>query len=753
MLAGGQPTVITIGDNATPTEVRTAIQDALQAASEASEQAAGQPATVTLSAGEFVIDGGNKPSEGGVHIRSNITFQGTVSEGVKQTTIKLDDAYTTEDVTGIVRTSSVAGMHDITIRDLVIEGNGAEASNDVDGIYTGYAPGEPHNPADAHNNTTIDNVEVLECSRYGVDPHEQTTNLTIRNTISHDNGVDGFTLDYIEGGLVENCVAYDNGRHGFNVVTGTYDVVLRNNTAYGNAANGLVIQPPSQSDGRGLYSSDILVTGGEYYANGEIGIKINSAKDVNVEGAYVHDNTLYGVRVGISTWDPLQQPFPPPSAERIVIAGNRIENNGGAGGDDAEIDLKSEHNISIGATIDGNRIGATGSPAQYDIKASTNVTAVVSGNSYGDGSPSTSGVTILDDPASVGAVALVTLTGGADLHTSDSGRQYVEGLAGNDTINTGAGIDTLLGGDGGDALDGGSDNDVLVGGAGNDTLTGGTGADWMAGGSQNDVYSVDDAGDTIVELLNKGYDTINTTLASYTLGANQERVNSNGTADFVGTGNGLDNRFQSLGGDDRFVDVAGGADIFSGGAGTDTVDFRTSATGAVLDFATNVHGGAALGDTYSSIEKFLGSTIAGDTMTAGGTGRVIYAGYGGDDALTGGIKNDQLLGGADNDTLSGGADRDSIDGGTGNDTMTGGTQDDVFVFVDAAFGQDTITDFVDGSDSFKVYSAVADDISNFAIANNGTTSVTLTLNADPSNTITINGAAPITITGADFVFY
>jgi hypothetical protein len=77
----------------------------------------------------------------------------------------------------------------------------------------------------------------------------------------------------------------------------------------------------------------------------------------------------------------------------------------------------------------------------------------------------------------------------------------------------------------------------------------------------------------------------------------------------------------------------------------------------------------------------------------------------------------------------------------------------VFVFIDAAFGQDTITDYQDGIDSFKVFAAVADNIGDFTIANNGTTSVTLTLLAAPLNTITLNGAAPITVTNADFVFY
>jgi Ca2+-binding RTX toxin-like protein len=356
-----------------------------------------------------------------------------------------------------------------------------------------------------------------------------------------------------------------------------------------------------------------------------------------------------------------------------------------------------------------------------------------------------------------------------DVLTGGAGADELNGGTGNDTANYAGGaaavaVDLAAGtGTGGDAqgdtyfdiewVTGTDFADTLVGNGADNVLAGGAGADAMSGGAGNDTYFVDNAADTIVELPNEGYDTVNTTLTTFTLGANLERVNSLGAASFVGIGNALDNRFQSLGGDDRFVDVAGGADIFSGGAGTDIVDFRTSATGAVLDFVSNVHSGAAAGDVYASIEKFFGSSTAGDTMTAGGTGRVIYAGYGGDDTLTGGIKNDQLLGGEGGDTLSGGADRDTLDGGTGDDTMTGGSEGDVFVFVDAAFGEDTITDFEDGIDTLKVYSAVADEFADFAVAGNGTNTVILTLLADPANTVTIQGALPITVAADDFVFY
>jgi hypothetical protein len=61
----------------------------------------------------------------------------------------------------------------------------------------------------------------------------------------------------------------------------------------------------------------------------------------------------------------------------------------------------------------------------------------------------------------------------------------------------------------------------LIGGAGNDTLDGGAGADKLIGGLGDDLYLVDNAGDVVTELAGRP-DRVETTLASYTLGANVE---------------------------------------------------------------------------------------------------------------------------------------------------------------------------------------------------------------------------------------
>jgi RTX calcium-binding nonapeptide repeat (4 copies) len=65
----------------------------------------------------------------------------------------------------------------------------------------------------------------------------------------------------------------------------------------------------------------------------------------------------------------------------------------------------------------------------------------------------------------------------------------------------------------------------------------------------------------------------------------------------------------------------------------------------------------------------------------------------GDDTFIGTDANDVLRGYAGNDTLVGGKGRDRLIGGLGDDTLTGDQGADRFVFNEAGFGNDVITDF------------------------------------------------------------
>jgi Ca2+-binding RTX toxin-like protein len=246
-------------------------------------------------------------------------------------------------------------------------------------------------------------------------------------------------------------------------------------------------------------------------------------------------------------------------------------------------------------------------------------------------------------------------------------------------------------------LTGGAGNDTLSGLDGNDTLDGKAGADAMAGGTGNDVYVVDDVGDGVTEVATEGIDTVRTTLSSYALGAEVERLTfsgvGTGSGDFTGTGNGLANILTGGAGNDTLdggdgndkLDGDTGADAMAGGSGNDRYSVD-DAGDAVTEAA-----GEGIDTVLTTLSSYtLGAEV--ERLTFSGTG--IGSGIGsGDFVGTGNALANILTGGDGNDTLSGGGGKDRVQGGAGNDTFVlAATADSVIR------ASDTITDFVPGAD-------------------------------------------------------
>src|SRR5437588_13126095 len=91
-----------------------------------------------------------------------------------------------------------------------------------------------------------------------------------------------------------------------------------------------------------------------------------------------------------------------------------------------------------------------------------------------------------------------------------------------------------------------------------------------------------------------------------------------------------------------------GNDTIDGGAGTDMVEFSTSAGGVAVDLSTGNASGQGL-DAISGVEDVTGSPH--------------------DDAITGDAGANVLNGGAGADVLAGGAGDDALHGGAGTDTV------------------------------------------------------------------------------------
>jgi len=246
------------------------------------------------------------------------------------------------------------------------------------------------------------------------------------------------------------------------------------------------------------------------------------------------------------------------------------------------------------------------------------------------------------------------------------------GTNGADILIGSAGNDVISGLDGADQLFGGLGNDVLDGGLGNDILNGGLGADVMTGGAGNDTFVVDNVGDTVNEVLNGGVDLVQTSLASYNLGANVENLTYTGVGNFIGGGNTLDNLMIGGAGND-LLNGGAGVDRLVGGLGNDTY---------VVDNAGDVVIEATGGGTDS-----VRTTLASYGM-ANNIENLVYTGVG--NFVGGGNALDNIIsGGAGNDLLNGGAGADRLVGGLGNDTYVVDNLGDVVIEATGG-GTDTV---------------------------------------------------------------
>ncbi|MCP1501177.1 Ca2+-binding RTX toxin-like protein [Pseudomonas migulae] len=411
-----------------------------------------------------------------------------------------------------------------------------------------------------------------------------------------------------------------------------------------------------------------------------------------------------------------------------------------------------------------------------------------------------------------GLAGLDQLFGGTgnDILNGGDDNDVLNGEDGNDTLNGGLGADAMNGGAGNDtfvvdnvgdlvteALGGGTDlvqtsltsyqlganvenltytgagnftgngnalANTLTGGVGNDLLDGGAGVDRMVGGAGNDTYIVDAAADVVVEVAGGGTDTVQTSLAGYTLGGNVENLTYTGVGNFAGNGNGLNNVITVGVGNDT-LNGGGGNDILTGNGGNDTLNGDAGNDQLFGGIGTDTLNG---GNGDDSLDGGDGADAlnggAGNDTLLGGLGNDSLDGGTGSDLLQGGDGNDTLLGGDANDTLLGGIGNDFIDGGNGNDTVTGGAGDDmmvassgndIFMFA-AGFGADQIIGFDaiagGGQDRLDISAfniTAATFAGNVTIADVGADTLVSFAGADSIRLVGVADAT--TVTATDFI--
>jgi VCBS repeat-containing protein len=288
----------------------------------------------------------------------------------------------------------------------------------------------------------------------------------------------------------------------------------------------------------------------------------------------------------------------------------------------------------------------------------------------------------------------VTINGSIDAGVS------ITGTSANEVIN---------GKDGSDFLSGGDGNDSLIGGLGNDVLTDyGDGSDTLVGGVGDDVYAVVSSGDTVVENINEGTDTVWTGI-NYTLTTNVENLILVGS--ISGTGNDGNNLIIGYGEGDNFISGGDGDDTLLGGLGNDTIiDYGNGADMLAGGVGDDVYAVVSSGDTvveninegtdtvwvgidYTLTTNVENLILVGSITGTGNDGNNLIIGYGeGDNFISGGDGNDTLFGGLGNDTV--------FDYGNGVDILAGGVGDDVYAVVSS--GDTVVENINEGIDTVWV---------------------------------------------------
>ncbi|MDR8362777.1 M10 family metallopeptidase C-terminal domain-containing protein [Pseudomonas sp. JL3] len=668
------------------TDDTAAIQSAIDAA------AAAGGGQVYMPTGTYIVSGGEEPSDGCLMLKSNVYLYG---DGMGVTTVKVADGSDTK-ITGVIRSAYGEETHDFGVSNLTIDGNRDNTTGKIDGWFNGYIPGE----AGYDSNVTLDSVEIKDCSGYGFDPHEQTVNMVIKNSVSHGNGLDGFVADFLSDSTFENNIAYDNDRHGFNIVTSTHDFTLTNNVAYNNGGNGIVIQRGSEDIPS---PTNITITGGEVYGNGAEGVLIKMSSEVTVSGVDIHDNTSAGIRIY--------------GSNHVEIIDNTLSNNS-LGSPVPEIIIQS-YNDTLG--VSGKYFNGSDNTIQGNIIIGSDLSTYGVAERNEDGTDRNA---IIGNTISHTSKGATLIYGDGSYVSATEPMTTVQGTAGNDTLLGSAASEIFYGGAGNDTINGGAGGDILVGGAGIDKLTGGTGADTFRFTAQSDSY----------RNATTSFDDIITDFD-----ITQDKIDLAGLG-FTGLGNGRGGTLQ--------VSYSASSDR------TYIKDYDADASGNRFELILSGNLTSTLTANNFIFNRVITGTSGSDSLLGSDSA----------DTLLGLAGNDNLSGGAGNDKLDGGAGMDTLTGGAGADTFVFSNRLDSYRNYNTGGANlgDLITDFDISADKIDLsamgFTGLGDGKNNtvYVVLNSaGTKTYIKSLTADANGNrfeVALDGNYLNTLTSANFVF-
>jgi Ca2+-binding RTX toxin-like protein len=314
------------------------------------------------------------------------------------------------------------------------------------------------------------------------------------------------------------------------------------------------------------------------------------------------------------------------TSSEILTGGPDDDELSGGEGDDALHGQGGFDLLDGGAGDDHLDGGGDGDRAVY-TPAPGPVTATLPGGTAagGDGFGTTDSYVSIEHLSGSGYGDVLTGDGGANVIFAGGGNDTIRGRGGNDAIRGWTGDDEIQGGPGDDGLSGDDGDDQIKGGAGDDELQDGSGDDFLYGEGGGDFIEASE------------WDP--------------------------------DLGLQPI-----------GADLLSGGGGTDTVAYWFRASGVLVTLDGLANDGPTGLDNVGpadDVENLEGSLTGADALIGNAKANSI-SGFGGGDKLEGGGGKDTLDGGSGGDALVGGAGKDTlladdgefdnVDGGPANDT-------------------------------------------------------------------------------------
>jgi len=516
-------------------------------------------------------------------------------------------------------------------------------------------------------------------------------------------------LTYTLGANVENLILT-----GTTVINGTGNTL--NNVLTGNSAINTLTGGDGNDTLNGGVGSDTLVggAGNDLYVvdvTGDVVTELAAegtdkvfASRTYTLSANVENLTLTGTSAINGTGNTLNN----------VLTGNSVTNilTGGAGNDTYVVGI-----LDVVTELAAEGTDTVHSALTYTLGANVE-------NLILTGTTAINGTGNILNNVLTGNSAINTLTGGVgnDVYVVSTGDTVVENTnEGTDRIQSdvtwtlGANLENLT-------LTGTAPT-TATGNTLNNTLLGNSAANVLTGGIGNDIYVVG-AGDTVVENLAEGTDTVHSAL-TYTLGDNVENLTLTGALAINGTGNTLNNVLTGNSasntltggiGNDTYVVSTGDVVTELAAEGTDTVQSALSYTlGANVENLT-LTGAAVINGTGNTLNNLIIGNSAANVLTGGAGDDRYTVGVGdtvvenaneGVDLLWSGmtwtlganIENLTLTGtGAINgtgnvlnNTLIGNSAANVLTGDVGNDTLRGGLGNDTYL-VNRGDGQDTIQD-------------------------------------------------------------